>query len=107
MVVLGRMFVVGESGGIGLGAVEGVGQGARGLHVWMLSAIIQLAVGGIVCRRRGWRGRIMWRATGKVDWSRAYCDTILAVVDATAVGENVDVGTLGAKLAVALVETSQ
>jgi hypothetical protein len=46
----------------------------------------------------------MWRVTGQVDWRRAYCDTILAVVDATAVGENVDIGTLGAKLAVALCE---
>lgn len=34
--------------------------------------------------------------------SCAYRDAILAVVDASAIGEDVDVGTLGSKLAVSL-----
>ena len=44
----------------------------------------------------------MWRAACKIDWGRAYCDTIFAVIDATAVRENMDVGALGTELAVSL-----
>lgn len=51
--------------------------------------------------RRGAAG-----AGREVELRVAYRDAILAVVDAAAIGEDVDVGTLGAKLAVALVAGS-
>lgn len=52
------------------------------------------------------RGLIVARGCGVgtscESWSCTYRDAILAVVDASAIGEDVDVGTLGSKLAVSL-----
>lgn len=44
--------------------------------------------------------------TGKADGSGANGDTIFAVVDAPTIGEDVDIGAFGAKLAVALKKVS-
>jgi hypothetical protein len=41
-------------------------------------------------------------AAAQVDRSDTNGDTILAVVDATTVGENVDVGALGSEFAISL-----
>lgn len=51
---------------------------------------------------RSCRARTGRCSSGESDGRDAYGDTILAVVDAAAVGKDMDVGTFGAELAVSL-----
>ena len=94
--VVHRWAVVeGESGGVVIGLVEGVGQRTgRGLRMRMTAAL-----GTIIGVRRSWILRGAWQVHGAAE---SYRDAIFPVVDAPAVGENVNIGAFGAELAISL-----
>ena len=48
------------------------------------------------------RGRALGRSSREVGGISAYCDTIFAVVDASTIRKDVDIGAFGAELAVTL-----
>lgn len=104
MVVLVVPIIVRIGRGIGwlVGAVEGVCEGAVGRWRLVRTRARVARLVGMRCRHRRRGFRILRRVSGEADWIGTYRDAILSVVDAPAVGEDVDIGALGAEFAVSL-----
>lgn len=90
---MGRLAVVAAEcarvGGL-VGAVERRSKSAGGL--------LLIDGGGCRCRRR----RIRRGSAGKIEGSSTDGDTILSVIDASTVGQDVNVGAFGPEFAVSL-----
>lgn len=103
MVVLVVPIIVRIGRGIGwlVGGVEGVCEGAVGRWRLVCAGAGVARLVGVRCGRRRRGCRVLRRVRGEADWI-GNRDAILAVVDAPAVGEDVDIGALGAEFAVSM-----
>lgn len=104
MLVLVVMVVVGVGRSVGglFGVIERVGEGAVGGRRLRVAGAAVCALMSMRCDSRRRRGWTLGRASREVDRISAYRDAIFAVVDAPAIGKDVDIGAFGPELAVAL-----